>query len=336
MATRQDVAKLAGVSPTTVSRVLNNNGYVSQDVRKRVEEAIRELQFVPNRVARSLRTQKCGQIACITHGLKNTFYAEIVQGIEEVALENGYTYSIYSTSVENEKYINLILEGFYDGLIVLTSSEFNNLVDSKKIREVIPTCFYWDLGYETKLPNVAVNLKKAMKNTTNYLLDCGHKEIVYLGYPKEGIEGVKENPRFLGYVDALKAKGIEVSSDHFLFVSNWNDTLTAGYEKVRELLDRGVSFTAIAACNDLMAIGAIRALSERGIRVPEDVSVTGFDDVEIAKMITPALTTVSLPKKEIGHTLMKSLLRQMNGEKLEGKIQEYESELMERETVQKI
>src|SRR5699024_9160788 len=100
MVTRLDVAQLVGVSPTTVSRIINENGYVSEEVRIRVLKAIDELGYVPNRVARSLRTQKSKQIACITYGLTNTFYAEIVQGIEEKALESGYTFSIYSRSEE--------------------------------------------------------------------------------------------------------------------------------------------------------------------------------------------------------------------------------------------
>ncbi|MFS0862666.1 LacI family DNA-binding transcriptional regulator [Fredinandcohnia sp. 179-A 10B2 NHS] len=333
--TRDDVAKLAGVSPTTVSRVLNNNGYVSEDVRERVLAAIKELQYVPNRIARSLRTQKIGQVACITHGLSNSFYAEIVQGIEEVVIENGYTFSIYSTSLEREKLLNLVYEGFYDGLIILTESEFIDVVDFQQVKERIPTAVYWDLGYPTTVPNVSVNLYEAMKKSVNYLLENGHKEIVYLGYSRDGIDGVKENPRFHGYADSLTGKGISLDPDYLLYVPNWQDTLSSGYEKTVELLEKNIPFTAIAACNDLMAIGAIRALNERGIRVPEDVSVSGFDDVEIARMFNPALTTINIPKRQIGRSLMELLLQQLNGV-TEIESIEYVPQLVVRESVREI
>ncbi|MBM7663166.1 DNA-binding LacI/PurR family transcriptional regulator [Bacillus mesophilus] len=333
--TRLDVAKRAGVSPTTVSRVLNNNGYVSEDVRERVLLAIKELEYVPNRIARSLRTQKVGQVACITHGLSNPFYAEIVQGIEEVVIENGYTFSIYSTSLQRENLFNLVYDGFYDGLIILTESEFIDVVDFQQVKERIPISVYGDFDNETSVPNVSVNLYEAMKKSVTYLLDSGHTEIVYLGYSKHGIDGVKENPRFNGYADTLSSNGVMLSSDHLLYVPNWQDTLSSGYNKVIELLNKNISFTAIAACNDLMAIGAIRALNERGIRVPEDVSVTGFDDVEIARMFNPALTTISLPNRLIGRSLMEILLQQLKGNTDVRSI-EYVPELIIRESVKQI
>ncbi|RFB14926.1 LacI family transcriptional regulator [Bacillus sp. HNG] len=332
--TRHDVAKLAGVSPTTVSRVLNNNGYVSEEVRERVLMAIKELKYVPNRIARSLRTQRVGQIACITHGLINSFYAEIVQGIEEVAIENGYTFSIYSSSLEKEKLLQLVYDGFYDGLIILTESEFNDLIDFEQVIKNIPISVYWDLGYKTTVPNVSVNLYNAMTKVIDYLIQNGHEEIVYLGYARDGIDGVKENPRFNGYIDTLTSQGIQINSEYLLFVPNWQDTLTSGYNKTVELLNRNIPFTAIAACNDLMAIGAIRALTENGYRVPEDISVTGFDDLEIARMINPALTTIQVPKKQTGRTLMELLLQQLNGN-TEPKSIEYIPKLLVRESVKK-
>jgi DNA-binding LacI/PurR family transcriptional regulator len=175
-----------------------------------------------------------------------------------------------------------------------------------------------------------------MEKTITYLIDNGHSNIIYLGYAKDGIKGVEENPRFKGYMNSLRKRGIDISPDHLLFVPNWNDTLTSGYEKVKQLVKKKVSFTAIAACNDLMAIGAIRALHDHGIRVPEDVSVTGFDDLELASMITPALTTVSLPKRQIGHSLMNILLRQLKGENIRGKVREYSADLKVRESVKTI
>lgn len=335
MVTRREVAQLAGVSPTTVSRIINDNGYVSEEVRIKVLAAIDELGYVPNRVARSLRTQKSKQVACITYGLTNTFYAEVVQGIEEEALENGYTFSVYSSHIDKQQYHQLILGGFYDGLIILTPSEFLDSVDLKKMRRTIPISVYWDLGDQTNIPNIKINLKEAMKKTVNYLLDNGHSKIVYLGSTNNGV-GFKENQRLNGYMEALIDRGISFSDDYLLSVPTWRETAVLGYMKVKELIEKQVPFTAISACNDLMAIGAIKALVESGLNVPNDISVTGFDDIELANMITPSLTTISFPKKAIGHSLMNILLRQINGEKIHGNVTEYSADMVYRKTVKNI
>lgn len=335
MVTRREVAQLAGVSPTTVSRILNNNGYVSEEVRAKVLEAIDELGYVPNRVARSLRTQKTRQIACITYGLTNTYYAEIVQGIEEEALENGYTFSVYSSHIDKQQYNQLILGGFYDGLIILTPTELLETVDLQKMKGSLPISVYWDLGIEIDVPNIKVNLKTAMEDTINYLIDNGHSEIVYLGSTGNGA-GIKENQRLNGYMEAITNRGISLSDDYLLNVPTWEDTAAQGYMKVKELVKKQVPFTAIAACNDLMAIGAMKALVESGLHVPQDISVTGFDDIELASMIIPPLTTIAFPKKDIGHSLMNILLRQINGEKINGNVTEYTADIVYRETVKNI
>lgn len=335
MVTRREVAQLAGVSPTTVSRIINDNGYVSEEVRIKVLAAIDELGYVPNRVARSLRTQKSKQIACITYGLTNTFYAEIVQGIEEKALENGYTFSVYSSHIDKQQYHQLILGGFYDGLIILTPSEFLESVDPQKVGATIPISMYWDLEGEANIPHIKINLKAAMELTINYLIDNGHSEIVYLG--NTGNEsGIIEDQRLSGYSEALTNRGIFLSDDYLLNVPSWADTAAQGYMKIKELIEKKVRFTAIAACNDLMAIGAIRALVESGLHVPNDISVTGFDDINLASMITPALTTISFPKRNIGRSLMSVLLRQINGEKVTGEVIDYTADIIHRETVKNI
>jgi len=296
LVTKLDVAKLAGVSSTTVSRILNDNGYVSEEVRKRVLKAIKELDYVPNRMARSLRTKKTGQIACITYGLKNAFYAEVVQGIKDEALDNGYTFTIYSSKLDKQQYKQLIFDGSYDGLIILTPLEFLEHVDPEKLPRNIPMSMYWDLAGKTNIPNVKINLRAAMDKIVNHLLDNGHSNIVYLGSTEDG-NGFHYNQRLKGYIKSLTNSGISPSDDYLFHVPTWEDTPSYGYIKIKELIKKNVPFTAIAASNDLMAIGAMRALSEHGLRVPNDVSITGFDDIELAGMITPSLTTISFPKK---------------------------------------
>lgn len=335
MVTRREVAKLAGVSPTTVSRILNNNGYVSKEVRVRVLQAIDELGYVPNRIARSLRTQKSGQVACITYGLTNTYYAEIVQGIEEEALESGYTFSVYSSHIDKQQYKQLILGGFYDGLIILTPSEYLESVALEEMRRTIPISIYWDLEGETDIPHIKINLKTAMEKTVNHLLDNGHSEIVYLGSTGVGA-GIKGDQRLNGYIETMTHRGKIFSDDYLLDVPTWEDTAAQGYAKVKGFIKKNIPFTAIAACNDLMAFGAIKALSESGLHVPNDISVTGFDDINLASMITPSLTTIAFPKRDIGHSLMSILLRQINGEKIHGNVTEFSADMVYRKTVKNI
>ncbi|GAF63494.1 putative transcriptional regulator [Bacillus sp. TS-2] len=335
MVNRIDVAKLAGVSPTTVSRVLNENGYVSEEVRSKVKKAIEELEYVPNRMGRNLRMQKSGQIACITNGLSNPFYSEIVLGIEEIALANDYTFSIYSSDLDKQQYNQLIMGGFYDGVIVLTPLTFLESIDPQKVREVVPISILWDQAGKTDIPNVRINLKQAMVKIMNHLLDNGHSEIVYLGEAEYGVE-ITQSERFNGYLETLKNRNISLSEEYLLDVPSWENDLIFACAKVKELLNKQVPFTAIAAFNDSMALGAMRALAESGLSVPGDISITGFDDIEISSMITPSLTTATLPKKAIGQSLMNILLRQIRGEQIDGTVVEYTADLVNRESVKNI
>ncbi|GMA58685.1 LacI family transcriptional regulator [Alicyclobacillus sacchari] len=261
MATRVDVAKRAGVSPTTVSRVLNDNGYVAQDVRERVLKAIEELQYVPNRVARSLKMKRCGQFACVISSLSNPFYHEVLMGIEDAALQRGYTFSLYNMTQEKQGYMKLILEGFYDGLVFLTPYELMKVVDLVDLAKRIPLCAYQDRSIDLGVHAVAVDLYTAMKRNVQYLIGLGHRRIVFLGYEFERAE---ENPRYMGYVDAMHEHGLEIDPALVQFVPNLKDTLTLGRQRILEVLNRSISFTAVAASNDLLAVGAMRALTEWG------------------------------------------------------------------------
>ncbi|UOF88711.1 LacI family transcriptional regulator [Fodinisporobacter ferrooxydans] len=332
MATRQDVAKLAGVSPSTVSRVINENGYVAEDVRKRVKQAIQELNYIPNRVARSLRMQKCRQIACITPSISNSFYHEIVMGIEEIALENGYTFSLYNLTYEKREYLKLILEGFHDGVILLQPSEVEKILPLEQIAKHLPISMYCDRREVAAIPHVYVNLRRAMRKNVSHLIRLGHRDIIFLGYEFHAPE---ENPRFQGYVDAMNEFGLPILPHHQQFIPDLKDTLTVGYQKMIEFLERGMTCTAVVASNDLLAVGAMRAFTERGMRVPDDVSITGVDDSEISRLITPSLSTIGIPKQEIGNLLMRQLLDQINGMQTVYPAIEVSTELIMRESVMK-
>ncbi|MCL6626024.1 MAG: LacI family transcriptional regulator [Alicyclobacillus shizuokensis] len=330
MATRRDVARLAGVSPSTVSRVLNDNGYVADDVRKRVHRAIEELNYVPNRLARSLRMQQSRQVACITPSISNSFYLEIVAGIEETALAHDYTFSLYSLTYEKREYLDVVLSGFYDGMILLAPYEMEKIVALSELAGRLPVSLYCDRERHPDFPHVYVDLRRAMRECTEHLISLGHRRIVFMGYQ---FSRPTQNPRYLGYQDALEAHGIPLDESLTRFFPDHQDTLTCGYQTVCDLLDRGCSFTAICATNDLIAVGAMRALVEHGLRVPDDVSLTGVDDLEIASLVTPTLSTIRIPKRQIGNVLMEQMLAQIHGDAAAPRAVEVSTTLVLRESV---
>lgn len=333
MPTRLDVAKLAGVSPSTVSRVLNNNGYVADEVEKRVLQAISDLKYIPNRAARSLRLQQYHQVACIAPSVINSFYHEVIAGVEEAALDVGYTFSWYTLTGDKMSHFQSVLEGFYDGLIFLAPLETDNVIDLDEIATRYPASLYSDKRKYYPIPNVFVDLRAAMRVNLEYLISCGHTRILFLSHEFNDIE---DNPRYQGYLDAIQDHGITTSEELVHLIPHHKDTISYGYERVKSIVDRGIRFTAIAASNDLVAVGAVRALHDRGIEVPRDVSVIGVDDVEISNFIVPSLTTTRIPKREIGRQLMRLLLNQINSKNIPTSRIELATELVVRESVASI
>ncbi|GMA63822.1 LacI family transcriptional regulator [Alicyclobacillus fastidiosus] len=329
-ATRIDVARRAMVSVSTVSRVLNNSGYVSAEVRQRIEAAIKELNYVPNRAARSLRSQHYRQVACIGPSVSNLFYNDIVVGIEETALEYGYTLSWYHLTRERIKDIHAIMKGFYDGIIFLAPFDIEDLVDLADIARRTPTCLYSDRGKSYDIPYVFVDLRAAMRRNVEYLISLGHEHILFLGHE---FHDPTENPRYQGYIDALQAHGFSLREELVQLIPNHKDTISYGHDLVRGLVEKGVFFSAIAASNDSVAVGALRGLREAELQVPEDVSVTGCDDIELANLITPALTTIHIPRQEVGVKLMELLLGQIHNEHTGGKHVELPTRMVIRESV---
>jgi DNA-binding LacI/PurR family transcriptional regulator len=331
MVTRREVAEQAGVSPSTVSRVINNNGYVSEDVRKRIEAAIAELNYIPNRAAQNLRMKSYKQIACLTPSISNPFYSEMFAGIEEMALEKGYSLSLYNITKERRNYLRQVIEGPYDGMILLAPYELSSIIDFHKGALNIPLSVYWDRPEKVDIPHVFVDMEKVMRQSVKYLIESGHKEIIYLGHYDEN----QANPRYKGYEDAMKEHDLPIKEYYKNSIGTYEDKLTVGYDAMKALLENGKPFTAVAATNDSLAAGAIRAIIESGKKVPDDISVIGVDNIELARMLTPTLTTINIPKIEIGRLLVKQLVEQIRNEWKMGQNIEGEVTIIERESVKK-
>lgn len=330
--TQFDVAKLSGVSQTTVSLVLNDveTSSIPEDTRRKVLEAIQTLGYVPNSAARILRTNRTYTLACIIPDITNPFYPALVSGIQTEAEQHGYDVIIYNSHGSGEKeakYLRSIREGRVDGVIgVFFYTQVSDLVPlfDQNI-PVVRLEVRRHTGGSWPLDSLFVDNIRAAQTATDYLISKGHRTIAMI----TGQDGPR-NARTEGYLKALAAAPEPLLP--WLQVASVFDR-TGGYMEMKAILDKGEVPSAVFAANDLMAIGVMDALREAGLRVPEDVAVVGFDDIAAARMISPALTTIRQHQDEIGKRAAALLLERLaQAEPLDGRVVEMPFELMRRES----
>lgn len=301
----KDVAKEAGVSIATVSRVLNDVNVVNEETKKKVQEAIKKLGYRPNIIARSLKTQRTKTIGILVPDISSQFYPEVVRGAEDVA--NIYDYNVMLCNsdfdLEKEKeYLKVMREKMVDGLIYMSSYLDKEMLELIKELQVT-TVLVESKDEEGKLPSVTIDGVQAAYEGTKYLIEKGNKNVAFIGTHRH-------NPnawaiRFDGYIKALKEAGIEPNEDIMYF----NDLKSkTGYDGVESMLKKS-KFDAIFCSSDEIAMGAINSLRDQGIRVPEDVDVVGFNDIYTASIFYPKLTTVSQPMYDMGSVAMRLLIK---------------------------
>lgn len=303
--TIKDVAKIANVSITTVSRVSNGSKGVSAKTRRRVLNAIKELGYSPSAIASGLKTRLSKSIGIAVPDTIGDFYGEVINGIESVATENGYNLIVslnHHIIKEELEAVNFFKAKKVDGAILVTTSG-----DDDYVRSLI------DEGYNIvlldrdphglKIDTVKIDNFRGGHLATEYLLKLGHSAILFIqGVPY--IDSSKE--RFNGYKRALKDNKIKFNPD---FILSGDFFVESGYSSIRRYLDKyGLNFSAIFASNDQMAMGAIKALNDKGISVPDEVSVVGFDDSYISPYIIPSLTTIKQRREEMGKIAAELLL----------------------------
>ncbi|NUR77458.1 MAG: LacI family DNA-binding transcriptional regulator [Thermoleophilia bacterium] len=307
-----DVARLAGVSTATVSRALNGTGQIAPATRAMIDDAVAQLGYHPNTAARSLVTRSTQTIALLLPDITNPFYAALVSGIQERALETGHTMLLCTTEGDperEEQYLSLLRAKQVDGVLV------DGLVlppdrITRFVREGLPiVCLDRDID-STLVPLVQVDNRLGARLATEHLLELGHERIGHIaGPPDLGIS----DERIEGYRDALRAAGIAVDPE---LIAVGSFTEEGGYEAARVLSDKW-DLTALFAANDLSAIGALSALVQSGRRVPEEVSVVGFDDLRLSRFTNPPLTTVHQPAGEIARHAAELLLELASGRPVE-------------------
>jgi LacI family transcriptional regulator len=296
-ATANDVARLAGVSRATVSYVINNGPRpVAEETRARVLEAIRKLGYQPNAVARNLRLQRTSTLGLIVPDTHNPYFSEVARGIEACAFDRGYSVILCHSSSKLSRelqYVDLLHAQRVAGVIWVPGTA--DFLPYKKLKEYnIKTVVIDRLVPDEVAPVVMADNARGGYLATGHLISMGHQRIGYIGRP---VELSHSRGRFEGYRTALQENGLPL--DEKLVVQG-GFILEDGRRAVRELLALANPPTAVFAYNDIMAIGALRALYEAGLRVPTDFSVVGFDDIAQAAYTCPALTTIYLPKTEMG------------------------------------
>ena len=305
--TIRDVAAHVGVSYQTISRVINNSDCVSPKTRAKVQAAIEELGYQPNRLARSLVTQKTRTIGLVVADITNPFFFEVARGVQDEALEQDYNVFVCNTD-DNPKgerdILSLLASQEVDGVILSTASssdeELLSFVKNYKPLVVINR----EINHpKTSLVNV--DIFEGAKMAIEHLLGRGHTKIGILSH--QGHDPVQVR-RVKGYRQTLLAHGITPKEDWLVLTT---PNLVGGYEATQELLKEHPEITAIFAYNDLMAIGALRGCHDMDVRVPEDCAIMGFDDIKFSAMTNPSLSTIRYNKYAIGQKAMSRLLEML-------------------------
>lgn len=306
MATINEVAKRAGVSKATVSRVLNNRP-VSSETQAKVLKAMRELKYQPNAQARGLSLRQAKIIGLIAPDLRGDFYGPVILGIEEVLQRNDFNLIVSRAQSKEYRLAKMLKEKKVDGLIIATPRRIGEKGILALKKDNFPVVVI-DGNVGEQVSSVEVDSYQGAFQATEHLIKLGHTRIGVISSPY----GFKESrDRLRGYQDALKQYGLAYEEG---LVREGDYTMASGEREIDQFLAFESRPTAIFAFNDLMAIGVIHGLFKKGLSVPKDMAVVGFDDSEVAKVFYPPLTTVRQPIKEMGAVAARKMLAILSGE----------------------
>jgi LacI family transcriptional regulator len=322
------VAEKAEVSVNTASRAINNKPDINLETKKRVLQIAKELGYVRNDTAVALRTRKTGTIGVVIADNRNPFYAEVLNGMEVAAREKNYHIILANTQRDyrkEEEAINLLLAKRVDGLLITPvqdrDDDIKNLIEAN-----IP---FVVVGRDFENIEVDAVYNDEVKGgflAAEYLIKKGHKRIALINgfLYKSPAKG-----RLEGYKKALNK--YRISLDESL-ISVGDINIEDGYERTKQMLEKNLDFTAIFAYNDMMAFGAMQAIKEKSLRIPEDIGLVGYDDILFSSLISPALTTIRLKKQELGVESVKLLFSRINGSREKTKKIMLDVELVKRKT----
>ena len=310
--TINDVAFQAGVSKATVSRVINNYTGVSLELEQRVKKAIAELNYRPNKLAQALKARKTNSIGLIVPSVENPVFAQLTRVVENTAQKYGFSTILCNSEGKADREaecMRLLLEKQVDGIIFDAIGVYNDAF-KEALNYNVPIVLIGQQIENFPVANVNVDNRLGGYLATTHLIKSGCRRIVFMLAEHEALSAV--NQRFRGYKDALKENGME-PVDQLMPTSRLS--FESGAQVTAELLDKGIRFDAIFAANDLLALGCLDMLVGRGIAVPEDVSVIGYDNIAFGGMVRPRLSTVSNAVNTISVESVKCVLRHIYSDK---------------------
>jgi len=306
-----DVARYVGVSTATVSRALKEPSKVSEATRELVEAAIRHIGYVPNSLARNLRTQRSGTVILVVRDIGNPFYLDIFRGVEAAARARGLSVLMGNTENEAERerrYFDMVRERAADGMILMTG-KLPAAFEGERAQPLPPVVVALEYLIGRDVPTVRIDNAGAAREAVDYLIELGHRRIAHVSGP---IPEVMSVDRCAGYRAAMERAGLR----EYIQVAAGDYSIGAGRRRGVELLRGRPRPTAVSCANDEIAIGVIEAAREMGISVPRELSVIGFDDIVFARHFSPPLSTVRQPRREIGVRAMELLAQCLEGDEV--------------------
>ncbi len=325
----KEVAKLAGVSTATVSHVINKTRFVSDATQRKVLDTIETAGYTPNIHARNLASGQTRTLGLIISDITNPFFPDLVKAIQEKALELGYDVIVLNTSYQPERdvpYVQRLLELQVRGVMIMTTEMDVSVIQRLSSRRI--AVVFLDIGkVGPHTSNIRVNYERGVHQAVEHLLDLGHRQIAFISGP---VHFKSAQIRRQAFLRTMKKYRASLHTEPVICEGDFK--LESGQQAVKELLALKNRPTAIIAANDLMAMGAMRELARAGLRVPKDISVVGCDDIWLAKLTDPQLTTIMIPRAEIGAAAVEAVLQTHSGDGRSGREIRIPTQLLVRES----
>lgn len=303
--TMDDVAGRAGVSKSTVSHVINDTRFVADETRRRVLQAIAEMGYRPSTVARGLASRRTYTVGLLISDVGNPFYHQVIFGVEDVALQNDYSVFLFNASYDlarSARYIRSMIDRQVDGVIFMSSRLSPELLDELAGHQVPVLILDWEEIHMQGVATIELDFEDGIREAVDHLLELGHRRFAHVSGPLELWTARTRQDLFL---QVLRERGINPAD---VALVEGNLRIEGGRAALEPILTSPRRPTAVFAANDLIALGLVWEARRRGIQVPGDLSVLGLDDIELAAQISPTLTTIQLPRYEIGSTAMHMML----------------------------
>lgn len=298
-----DVAKKANVSTATVSRVISKPDTVREETINKVLKAIKELNYHPNVLARQLRMSETKTVIVVIPDISNPFFSKVLRGIENLASANGYQVLLGDAGNDSEqesRYLDMLRQKKADGMILLTAKMKAEIVEEMANEfPVVLACEYIE---GSSIPTISIDNVSSARKATDYLIQLGHRRIGTISGPLDSVLG---QDRLKGFYQAMARHSLSIDP---VLVQEGHFNYESGFNLMKKFLALNRMPTGVFAANDEMALGAIRAIRKMNLRVPDDISVIGFDDIHFSSIFEPALTTISQPAFEIGSKAMELLI----------------------------